>query len=553
MMKINISFFLSILAIPCIIFSQNQIEITSFYAKVYLAPNFNSKFIGLAQRGEVYSVLNENNSWYQIKFKVSIGWVNSNDIKLFDPNAKASDTIDSAIAIQVSENDSLSTDTLQTEKSDSLKPAINDISNIEKSESSSVYSGQPTQTVQTPTSEERKRQTAAISEEKEEKPKSKIRDWFTKQNPFKIEPATEEISVTEKINYFQVTFAPARILQYLSPDSPILGMAKKGDTYPLIGEGESWCKIVFADTIGWIESKNGKIVDAPSSILLSDLLLIGIIAGVFLIISIIIIVIFRIRRKNNSDLKEITVKKNVLFIAKAGKLIQNTFGEKPTSLDKCFAEIGFNVAVAKNLPLINSYLQQNFPDVVMVDWKFDKNIINTVERIFSSLKRAQDILIITYNVPDPSMMQPSRVLPKMNYLGLSFSDRDIFKLVTPQITVNNAQNIKKSVKSSALEGETDGENLLEVLQFIETGRKTGCMLVETDKPFGLIYFNMGRIIYVATSSGIYGKDAVFAILNLKQGKFRFVLNKKPKRNNVNLSTLEVLMEWTKAIDEAHGN
>lgn len=94
MMKINISFFLSILAIPCIIFSQNQIEITSFYAKVYLAPNFNSKFIGLAQRGEVYSVLNENNSWYQIKFKVSIGWVNSNDIKLFDPNAKASDTID---------------------------------------------------------------------------------------------------------------------------------------------------------------------------------------------------------------------------------------------------------------------------------------------------------------------------------------------------------------------------------------------------------------------------------------------------------------------------
>ena len=550
-MKINISFFLSILAIPCIIFSQNQIEITSFYAKVYLAPNLNSKFIGLAQRGEVYSVLNENNSWYQIKFKVSIGWVNSNDIKLFDPNAKASDTVDSVI--QVSENDSLLTDTLQTEKSDSLKSALSDVSNIERSESSSVFSGQSMQTVQTPTSEERKKQAAPISQEKEEKPKSKIRDWFTKQNPFNIEPASEEISVTEKINYFQVTFAPARILQYLSPDSPILGKAKKGDTYPLIGEGESWCKIVFADTIGWIESKNGKIVDVPSPVLLSDLLLIGMIAGVILIISIIIVIVFRIKRKNNNDLKEFTVKKNVLFIAKTGKMIQNTFGEKPVSLDKCFAEIGFRVAVVKNLPSINLYLQQNFPDVVMVDWKFDKNIINTVERIFSSLKRVQEILIITYNVPDPSMMQPNRILPKMNYLGLSFSDRDIFKLVTPQISVNNAQNIKKSVTSSALEGETDGENLLEVLQFIEAGRKTGCMLVESDKPFGLIYFNTGRIIYVATSSGIYGKDAVFAILNLKQGKFRFVLNKKPKRNNVNLSTLEVLMEWTKAIDEAHGN
>lgn len=552
-MKINNSFFLTlILVITSIIFAQDKIEITNFFAKVYLAPNTNSRHIGLAQKGEVYSVINRNNSWYQIKFKVSIGWINASDTRPYDPNAKVMDSIDSAI--QVSDNiDSLLNDTLQIDTlPDSLESALSSTSDLQKGESDADLKREA-EKVQSQNFRESKRAVSETGQEADEKPKSKIRDWFTKQNPFKIVPASQDVPEMDNIKYFQVTFAPARILLYLSHDSPILGMAKKGETYPLIGEGESWCKIVFGDTTGWIESKNGKIVDAPSSILLSDLLLIGIVSGAILIIAIIIIVIVSIKRKKNNKLKDISVKKNVLFIAKKGKVIQNTFGENSTSLDKCFAEIGFNIAVAKNLSLINSYLEQNFPDVVMVDSKFDSNIINAVERTFASLNGSQNILFIVYNVPDPTKMHPSRVLPKMKYLGISFSDRDIFKLVTPQISPDNSQNITKSIKSSALEGETDGENLLEVLQFIETGRKTGCMLVETDKPFGLIYFNMGRIIYVATSNGIYGKDAVFAILNLKQGKFRFVLNKKPKRNNVNLSTLEVLMEWTKAIDEAHGH
>jgi len=92
-----------------------------------------------------------------------------------------------------------------------------------------------------------------------------------------------------------------------------------------------------------------------------------------------------------------------------------------------------------------------------------------------------------------------------------------------------------------------------VLQFIEIGSKTGCLLIETERPFGLIYFLNGRIIYAATAQEIIGKEAVFMILNLKNGNFRFILNRKPKSSNANLSTLEVLMEWTKALDEANGH
>jgi Domain of unknown function (DUF4388) len=67
----------------------------------------------------------------------------------------------------------------------------------------------------------------------------------------------------------------------------------------------------------------------------------------------------------------------------------------------------------------------------------------------------------------------------------------------------------------------------------------------------MIYFAQGRIIHAAAANNVTGRDAINILLNLKHGKFRFLLNKEPKTSDINLSTLEVLMEWTKTEDEAH--
>lgn len=548
-MKKYILLFLSVLVIPCVVFAQKQIEISNFYAKVYLAPNTTSRFIGLAQKGEVYQVISVNNSWYQIQFKVSMGWVNTADTKIHDPNAKPKEPTDSSG--NMAKTDSVTPDSLQRAVASNSSTATPDTA-VKKTSSETQSRNQSSQTAQTSESRTGSHASSSSSSKAEDKSPSKIRDWFTKQNPFNIEHTDEIQGETKQVEYYQVVLGPTRVLPYLDPEAPLLGMAKKGDSYELIGKGDSWCKIAYGDSVGWIETKNGKIVDKPDEVVwMNDLLFIGIIIGIILVLVVIIMLIIRIKSKKN-DVKGIAVKKNVLFVAKTGKNIQDTFGENSVSLDKCFTEIGFKVKIAKDTNSIFNYLNVAFPDVVMVDWNFDRNAIGIIERTFFNIKRVNEILIIMYNVPDPSSMPPSHVLPQIKFLGISFSDRDIFKLVTPQITDKNTYSVKKS-NSSALEGENDGENLLEVLQYIETGRKTGCILVETDKPYGLIYFNMGRINYAATASGIKDKDAVFKILELKQGKFRFVLDKKPKRCTVNLSTLEVLMEWTKTIDEAHGN
>jgi hypothetical protein len=61
------------------------------------------------------------------------------------------------------------------------------------------------------------------------------------------------------------------------------------------------------------------------------------------------------------------------------------------------------------------------------------------------------------------------------------------------------------------------------------------------------------MINYAVSQNAIGEKAVIEILNLKKGKFNFISGKKPKETNCSVATLNILMEWTKDIDETSGN
>jgi SH3-like domain-containing protein len=110
---------------------------------------------------------------------------------------------------------------------------------------------------------------------------------------------------------------------------------------------------------------------------------------------------------------------------------------------------------------------------------------------------------------------------------------------------------KKIGEGSALEGDISESNLPEILQFIEMGKKNGCLQFEDTTPLGIIYFTQGRIVHAAAIDSITGREAVNYILGLQKGSFRFILDKQPKVSDLDLSTLEVLMERAKTEDEAH--
>ncbi|MBN1575826.1 MAG: DUF4388 domain-containing protein [Chitinispirillaceae bacterium] len=540
--------------------ARKEVEITSFYAKVYVAPSTNANFIGLTQKGERYPILGIRDSWYYIRFKNANGWVESSQLTVIDPNApvvqattepvtaedapgtaeeSAKSLTSAPVAAGPEEKTSSPIIPIPYQDSERVTPAVSAPATTAYRSPSQSRTSQP-------------RRTTPREPKSTEKKESRLRSWFTQQNlpdlPPTIVPDEEQAAT---MRYFQVRY-PARVLAFLNPEAPILGMAKRGQLLPLISEGDSWCRVAFGDTAGWIEIRQGRIID-PDTSLSIDYVKIGFIFGVIALIAVMLVLLFMlIKKRKKSGVSENTVNRHVLIIAASSKVIQYTLTNGTTTLERCFSEVGFSITHLHDLGAVKDYLQQQIkPDVILIDYRFDKEIVASMERICAPLGFAGTILFIVYNVTDPSVMHAGTVLPKMAFLGLTFSDRDVFKLVTPMLRSTDGDSIQKSIQSSALAGNIADGNLLEVLQFIEIGSKTGCLLIETGQPFAIICFKNGRIIFAATADMITGRDAIFKVLDLKIGKFRFVLDKKPKESNVNLSTLEVLMEWAKAVDEAH--
>jgi SH3-like domain-containing protein len=341
-------------------------------------------------------------------------------------------------------------------------------------------------------------------------------------------------------------------------DAPIIHTARRGEVLPLVDQGDSWCRVAVPakDTTGFVLCRDLVILDSEpdkASIAMGDAkkLLFGLVIVGALVLIISGIITYRHVKAERE--RNVFVRKNALILAKERKEVISMLTNAQTTMEHCFSEIGFTVSAVKDSVSARNSISQSMPDLILVDWNFEPSIFHKIENLFARMKQSAGTYFIFYNVPDPSAVSDSKILKNVSFLGLTLTDRDIFKVVTPLLAYSDddpSKNIQKSVQRCALEGEIAGGNLLEVLQFIEIGSKTGCLMIATKGPFGLVYFGDGRIIYAATTND-QGVEAVYSILNLPAGKFRFITNKQPKIANLNLPTLSVLMEWTKNKDEAH--
>jgi hypothetical protein len=358
------------------------------------------------------------------------------------------------------------------------------------------------------------------------------------------------ISETEsgkELLFFQVSSNESPVYSAAYTAAALLTKVNKGDFFPLIEQSGSWRKIALPDTTGWIEGDKGDVVAAPAIGFFEEYLLYLIIAAAAALLVIAAVIFMVLRRSARKKARDAALFHTLIF-AKSPPQIQCVVANKTMSLEKYLSAIGFAVKTVHVLTGAQKTITKQPPDIVFIDWTITDDIPGTIEILFTGHEEKKLPLAIFYNVPDPSDVPIIPVMLRAYHLGRSFSDHDISKLITPVLLSRSAQ---KTAAASALEGDVSGGSLPEIMQFIETGKKTGCLLIEGESPFGMIYFEQGRIIHAVAAENLTGKEAISFLLRLKEGKFRFLLDKKPKTSDLNLSTLEALMEWSKAEDEAH--
>ena len=568
--------------------AQNAVVVTKDIARVLLLPYGDAKLVGIAKKGEKYKVLSKKNDWYQLEFKGSIGWIFQANVE----GTQLGEAVQSQAALPPSASQpqpaqappaTPSAPKQQTPppQPQAQLPSVKQLAVPQKPPPQAPAVQQAAADQKKAQHKQKKPQNMAVdlppapvtplagskelptySPESAEaganprQPSEKSSEASAKLQPKSeatqnASASSETAAAVPEMKYFEVTESTAKILARVSPESPILGMAHQIDCYPLIYAGASWCKILFGTDTGWVELRCGKIVNTPSVAPNISRIVIFTTVGVAGLLLIGVLIIVLVNSFRGRAARKVTVKKDLLIIAQTEKEIQHSLTDSMITLSKCFSEIGFHINYATDFEHAKGMIAHYLPDVIVVDWQLKTNALAAVESFLSDRTSTSNILVIFYNVPDSHQVPANKELPNVHYLGIVFSDREIFKLVTPLIiTESETKAIRKSVETSALGGEIGHGSLIEVMQFIEIGRKTGCLYIVLDKPFGLCYFEQGRLTYAATQTR-QGRDAVFEVLNLKKGHFHFVLDKTSQTKNVDLSTLEILMEWTKTVDEAH--
>ncbi len=361
-----------------------------------------------------------------------------------------------------------------------------------------------------------------------------------------------------QVRYAQVIAGSANVYEALNPTSPVIGMAMRGTSFELVSAGDIWCKVKYRGREGWVEHDLVEIVDKPNkSFMVKDFLIVFSILGGLLAMLSMVILISRLRNRVKGEWFEVEARpeKKVLIVSTAETRVKRFLDERESPLPACFSDLGCVSKTASGAQDFQRQMITQQPDILAVDWLIASNVQAVTEQILGARSASVSVFTIFYNVPDPSNIEKSRVIPNTAYLPIGFTEQDLIRVIsmdTTGISRGGTDEIRKSVESSALQGDIGEGSLSAIFQFIEMGRKTGCLMIEDEKPAGIVYFNEGVIIHAVSRRGS-GRKAVMDLLGTNNGIFRFVLDKRPRSETMQLPALAVLLDWARENDEATGS
>jgi hypothetical protein len=98
-------------------------------------------------------------------------------------------------------------------------------------------------------------------------------------------------------------------------------------------------------------------------------------------------------------------------------------------------------------------------------------------------------------------------------------------------------------------GQLGAIEVSKILSMIEPLALTGALTVDNGKRKGTIYFDKGAVRH-AELADIVGPDALFLLFHMKKGAFEFHAGPPPKQRTIKESTMSLLLEGLRQMDEA---
>jgi CheY-like chemotaxis protein len=107
---------------------------------------------------------------------------------------------------------------------------------------------------------------------------------------------------------------------------------------------------------------------------------------------------------------------------------------------------------------------------------------------------------------------------------------------------------QKAARPGVLEGRLEEMNIIDLLQTLEMGQKSGRLTVRHDNEACEMYFTAGACKHACFGS-VEGDDAVYRVIQWDKGEFEIDFNASSDKITISRSTQGLLMEALRLLDE----
>lgn len=237
-------------------------------------------------------------------------------------------------------------------------------------------------------------------------------------------------------------------------------------------------------------------------------------------------------------------------MAKKNLLLVDADSKSLRMLEVSLRKSGFSVTTAISASDARDKVKLSQPDLIITDTKLpgDENGFELVANLKSTAE--------TSSIPIIFLSSENKLEQKVTGLELGVEDyltkpiyiREVLTRVRVLLEKREKAQLERRERSATFAGSLGEMGLVDLMQTVEIGRKTGRLFIESRNQKGSISFREGKVAD-ARCSRLSGERAFYRMLVWNDGVFSMEFGAHDEPDVIELSTQGLLMEGMRRVDE----
>jgi len=209
----------------------------------------------------------------------------------------------------------------------------------------------------------------------------------------------------------------------------------------------------------------------------------------------------------------------------------------------------FNFYIASDVDDAIKHIEKKVPHLVIVDTGTPTG--DNCEDLYSVIRRSSP----SDEFPVLALLQQNEKPENIDDPLLDFIqkpiDIDLLKVKIGSLLRKDVKEVRAFPQDTELKGiagNLEDMGLTDIIQLINMGLKTARVSLSKESQRGEIFLKNGKIVNVGLGK-LKGQDAFFELVSWEKGIFRIFHGQTTDQTNINMDTMNLLLEASRAVDE----